>query len=168
MLKGLKILLLAGVSAGLFGCASTGRMDSQHRAETSGISDTARFYGEEISAEEEKELLTKNTLYFGYDRFDITYENNLVILAHAKRLLEEPNLRLRVEGHTDERGSREYNAGLGERRAKSITQILAMKGVPEDRFVTVSYGKEKPISLGHNEKAWRLNRRAEVYYEVTN
>jgi len=70
-----------------------------------------------------------------------------------------------VDGHTDERGSAEYNIGLGERRAKSVIRFLEFKGVRSDRLVSVSYGKEKPASVGHKEDSWRLNRRAELAYE---
>jgi peptidoglycan-associated lipoprotein len=72
---------------------------------------------------------------------------------------------MRIDGHTDERGSREYNIGLGERRANAVRNVMVLKGVSEDRIVTVSYGKEKPIALGHAEESWQQNRRAEFAYE---
>lgn len=127
--------------------------------------DSFAFYGEEITPEKEQELLAENVIYFGYDKDDITHRYQLVLLAHAKKMLENPNLKLRIDGHTDERGSAEYNVGLGERRAKAVVRFIELKGIRNDRLVSVSYGKEKPSMTGHNEEAWRLNRRAELTYE---
>lgn len=127
--------------------------------------DSFSFYGEDISPDKEQELLAENVVYFGYDREEITYRYELVLLAHTKKMLENSDLRLRIDGHTDERGSSEYNIALGERRAKAIARFMKFKGVQADRLVSVSYGKEKPAVTGHNEEAWRLNRRAELVYE---
>ncbi len=127
--------------------------------------DSFAFYGEEISPEKEKELLAENVIYFAYDKDEILERYKLVLLAHAKKMLESPHLKLRVDGHADERGSAEYNIGLGERRAKAVVRFIELKGVRSDKLVTVSYGKEKPKSTGHNEESWRLNRRAELNYE---
>ena len=80
-------------------------------------------------------------------------------------MLQSDSLRMRIDGHTDERGSREYNIGLGERRANAVRNVMVLKGVSEDRLVTVSYGKEKPVALGHAEESWQQNRRDELAYE---
>jgi peptidoglycan-associated lipoprotein len=109
--------------------------------------------------------LAKQTLYFDFDRYDLSEENKLVVLAHAKKLLENPKMKVRIEGHADERGSREYNIGLSERRAKAASRLMAMKGVPEEQVVIVAYGKEKPQALGHDEASWEMNRRDEIVYE---
>lgn len=127
--------------------------------------DSFAFYGEEITPNQEKDLLSENVIYFGYNQDDITHRYELVLLAHAKHMIENPKLKLRIDGHTDERGSAEYNIGLGERRAKAILRFIELKGIRNDRLVDVSYGKEKPAAIGHNEEAWRLNRRAELTYE---
>jgi len=127
--------------------------------------DSFAFYGEEITPEREEALLTENTIYFGYDKDEIVDRYKLVVLAHAKKLLDDPNLKLRVDGHTDERGSSEYNIGLGERRAKAVVRFIQLKGIKSDRLIAVSYGKEKPVAIDHNEEAWRLNRRAELVFE---
>lgn len=128
-------------------------------------SESYAFYGEEVSPEREKELLAENTIYFAYDSDEITHRYQLVLLAHAKQMLDKPHLTLRINGHTDERGSAEYNIGLGERRAKAVARFIEMRGIRMKRLVTVSYGKEKPAAIGSNEEAWRLNRRAELNYE---
>lgn len=112
-----------------------------------------------------EELLDKKTFRFGYDRFDVSAADYDYVNAHASYLKQNPNKRLRVEGHTDERGSREYNVGLGERRAKAISNIFLSKGVSPRQFSVVSYGEEKPELVGHNEDAYRLNRRAVIVYE---
>jgi peptidoglycan-associated lipoprotein len=78
--------------------------------------------------------------------------------------MENPRRRIRLEGHTDERGSREYNIGLGERRALSVRRYLLLQGVSSDQLTTVSYGEERPAVLGSNEQAWAQNRRVELVY----
>lgn len=162
--KVLKGIIIAGTVFTLVGCASSGK--GKHAANAgSGIGDVARFYGEDITPEQERQLLNTNTLYFGFDQFTINEDDKRVIYAHAKKMLENPSLKLRLDGHTDNRGSRAYNLGLGERRSKAVANILELKGVAEDRISTTSYGKEKPAALGDNEESWRLNRRAEFNYE---
>ena len=88
--------------------------------------------------------------------------------VHAKYLLEHPNLKLRISGHTDERGSREYNIALGERRGNAVARYLESKGVSASKLYVVSYGKEQPVDLGSNEQAWAQNRRAALEYEEVN
>jgi peptidoglycan-associated lipoprotein len=80
--------------------------------------------------------------------------------------VHHPNARIRVEGHTDSRGSREYNIALGERRAQAVSRILFLAGVENHQVAVVSYGSEKPAVQGMNEDAWRYNRRAEIIYEA--
>jgi len=159
-----KIVVVLSIALGLIGCASC-KGSKYAKTENLGVGDMAKFYGEEITPDQERELLNKKVIYFGYDRFDITQENKLIILAHTRKMLQNDKLHIRIDGHTDERGSREYNIGLGDRRANAVRQIMVLKGVSEDRIVTVSYGKEKPVALGHSEGSWQQNRRAELAYE---
>jgi len=161
----LKALAVAGVVVGLTGCASSGGKKYTPGAKGQGVANAQQFYGQNISEDEEARLLSKRTLYFGYDRFDLKNDDLLVLSAHAKQLLENPKLRIRLDGHADERGSREYNVGLSERRAKAAHKFLVLKGVSPEQIAVVGYGKEKPAVLGHDENAWRLNRRAELHYE---
>jgi peptidoglycan-associated lipoprotein len=151
------------------GCASKGeRGGAEHEdaaGRVGGIGDISRFYGEPVSSEREADLLAQDTYYFGYDLYEVTPEDRLSIYAHAKKLIENPRLQIRIEGHTDERGSREYNVALGERRGKAVANILMMKGVPSHQIHVVSYGKEKPSAMGHDESAWKENRRAVIFYE---
>jgi peptidoglycan-associated lipoprotein len=159
-----KVVVVLSIVLGLVGCASCKGSKFAGKDEL-GVGDMTKFYGENITPAQERELLNKKVIYFGYDRFDITPENRLIILAHARKMLQNDKLHIRIDGHTDERGSREYNIGLGERRANAVRQVMALKGVCEDRIASVSYGKEKPIALGHSEESWKQNRRAELAYE---
>ncbi|MGD8498715.1 MAG: OmpA family protein, partial [Chromatiales bacterium] len=84
--------------------------------------------------------------------------------AHGQFLASNPQQQLRLEGHTDERGTREYNIGLGERRAGAVEQVLLLQGVSRDQIEKVSYGEELPVSLGQDEESWSLNRRVELNY----
>ncbi len=103
-------------------------------------------------------------VYFDYDRFDIRPEHNAAIQAHGRYLSANPGARIRLEGHADERGTREYNIGLGERRAQAVRNVLLLQGAGADQIATVSYGEERPAVLGSDEEAWSLNRRVEIVY----
>lgn len=161
----LKLILLITLGLLLSSCSNLNKDRNFNKFGREKHVDSFAFYGEEISPAKEKELLAEHVIYFGYDKDEIEDRFKLVLLAHAKNMLEQPNLKLRVDGHTDERGSAEYNIGLGERRARAVVRFLEFKGVRSDKLVTVSYGKEKPASVGHSEESWRLNRRAELTYE---
>jgi len=108
--------------------------------------------------------LQERTIYFDFDSSEIKPEYNDVIAAHARYLVANPNIRVRLEGNTDERGSREYNIGLGERRAQAVRQALMLQGVADAQITTVSYGEEHPAVTGHNEAAWAKNRRVDIVY----
>ena len=104
------------------------------------------------------------TLYFAFDDTEIDEAATRVIIEHASFMQNNPNVRLRLEGHADERGTREYNLALGENRALSVKEVLGLYNL-EDRVVVVSYGEERPVAIEHNEEAWKKNRRVEfVYY----
>ena len=103
-------------------------------------------------------------IYFDYDRFDVKSEYNPVLQAHGKYLSANPTSRVRLEGHADERGSREYNIGLGEKRAQAVRNVLLLQGVASDQINTVSFGEERPAVTGDDEEAWSLNRRVEIVY----
>jgi peptidoglycan-associated lipoprotein len=101
-----------------------------------------------------------DTIYFGTDRSDISADAQATLRAQAKWLVANPNVRASVEGHADERGTREYNQALGERRAQAAKLFLMAQGVPENRLLTISWGKERPVATGSDESAWAQNRRA--------
>jgi peptidoglycan-associated lipoprotein len=103
-------------------------------------------------------------VYFEYDRFDVKSEYEAVLQAHGRYLSSNPGARVRLEGHADERGSREYNIGLGEKRAQAVKQVLLLQGASADQLATVSYGEERPAVVGSDDEAWSLNRRVELVY----
>jgi len=109
--------------------------------------------------------LSKHTIYFDFDSSEISQQYADILKAHGEYLAVHPEVSVTVEGHTDERGSREYNLALGERRAKAVKQILTLNGAAGDQVDTVSYGEEKPAVQGHDESAWAKNRRAELVYK---
>lgn len=102
----------------------------------------------------------RDTIYFETDMFNIDAEDQAALREQATYLTQFPNVRATVEGHADERGTREYNLALGERRANAAKNYLVSLGVGADRLSVVSYGKERPVALGSNEQAWAQNRRA--------
>jgi len=109
-------------------------------------------------------LLAERTVYFDFDSSEIKGAGTDVVAAHAKYLAAHTATRVRLEGHTDERGSREYNIGLGERRAQSVRRALLLQGAADAQISTVSYGEERPAVAGHDEAAWAKNRRVEIVY----
>ena len=101
-----------------------------------------------------------DTIHFDTDKYDVNSEAQGILTAQAKWLVAHPNVRVTVEGHCDERGTREYNLALGDRRANSAKNFLASQGVSADRITVISYGKERPVAEGSDESAWAQNRRA--------
>ena len=107
-----------------------------------------------------QQMQGRDTIYFDTDKFDIDAEDQAALRQQAQYLQQFANVRATVEGHADERGTREYNLALGERRANAAKNYLVSLGVPANRITVVSYGKERPVALGSNEQAWARNRRA--------
>jgi peptidoglycan-associated lipoprotein len=103
-------------------------------------------------------------VYFDFDSAEIRPEFVTVIAAHAHAIAANASIRVRLEGHTDERGSPEYNIGLGERRAQAVRRALLLQGVGEGQVTTVSYGEERPAVTGQTEAEWAKNRRVEIVY----
>lgn len=112
----------------------------------------------------QENLLKANSVYFAFDQFSIDDEYKSVIETHAANA-KSSNAKLRVEGNTDERGSREYNLSLGQKRANAVATALQLLGVAKANIETVSYGEEKPRAEGSDEDAWSVNRRADIIYK---
>lgn len=108
--------------------------------------------------------LYKRVIYFGYDVAAIDPQYANLLRAHADFLVRTPGVSVVLEGHTDERGTREYNLALGERRAEAVRSFLLAEGVPAQKMRTLSYGEERPAEIGSNERAYALNRRVELVY----
>ncbi|WP_424218992.1 peptidoglycan-associated lipoprotein Pal [Azovibrio sp.] len=109
-------------------------------------------------------ILSKRSIYFDLDRYDVSEQYRGLINAHAKFLVENRQFKILIQGNTDERGSREYNLSLGQKRADAVKQMMVLLGVREDQIESVSLGEEKPKAEGHDEEAWAENRRADILY----
>lgn len=153
----LKSFLIFIAATGLLvGCSSTSTQDEP--TEEPSMSEPEPE--PEPAPEPEPEPLD-TVFYFDFDESTLKSDARSELMAHAERLKEDPQ-DIRLEGHADERGSREYNMGLGERRAKAARDFLVLQGVSSSRIEVVSYGEERPAVRGSNESAWEQNRRVEV------
>lgn len=108
--------------------------------------------------------LSRRQIFFDYDKFEVKDEYRPVIEAHAKYLRDNANAKMLVQGNADERGSREYNVGLGQRRSDGVKKMLILLGARENQIESVSLGEEKPQADGHDEGAWSKNRRSDILY----
>ncbi|MCW8829676.1 MAG: peptidoglycan-associated lipoprotein Pal [Gammaproteobacteria bacterium] len=109
-------------------------------------------------------VLSQRVFYFDFNSSELSVTDQEALSAHARLLSQNPEMSVVLEGHADERGSREYNLALGERRAKAIERLLNLQGVGQEQIQVISFGEERPVALGHDEEAWRLNRRVELLY----
>lgn len=158
---GLSFVVLAFV---LTGCSSTKEIDSESTTapleeETTSV-DTSGIESSGI-LEEDASLTLETVFYFDFDQSVIKSEERALLTAHAEQLKASPRS-VRLEGHADERGTREYNMALGERRANAIRDFLVLQGVDPSLIETVSYGEEQPAAYGSDEQTWSLNRRVEL------
>lgn len=165
-------VLMAGVAM-LAGCKTAPVTSTPTTTETpattstSGVQTPTSQGGQQLTAEQlaQQELAKVGmVIYFDYDSSEIKSEYSNVVAAHAKYLASNAGLKARLEGNTDERGSREYNIGLGERRAQSVRRALLLQGVAESQITTLSYGEERPAVTGSDESAYAKNRRVEFGY----
>ncbi len=107
-------------------------------------------------------ILSKRSVYFDFDKYEIKSEFRPLIEAHAKYLIEHPQSTVTLQGNADDRGSREYNLALGQKRAVAVKKLMNLFGVPDKQMETISFGEEKPKALGHDESSWAENRRTDV------
>ena len=173
------LVLFLGVA--LAGCAATKKKGGGVEVEDATISDTTSTdaassgissedatAGQIITISEDStdldDPLGQRVIYFDFDSSNLTPEAQRVVEAHAQYLAGNPGMAVVLEGHADERGTREYNLALGEHRANTVNEILQGLGVAPDAIRTISYGEERPVSMGQDESAWSLNRRVEILY----
>lgn len=149
-------------TGGATGMTTEAPETSTSSVEVGGVDSRTQYTGDPLN--DPDSLLSKRTVYFDFDKSNIKPEARKIIEAHAEYLAGHPNVRIVLEGHCDERGTREYNLGLGERRAKSVEQVLNLLGVSGSQLEMVSYGEERPAAMGHDESSWALNRRVEFVY----
>lgn len=144
---------------------STGKAGDQYDPESQGIASGPGSSGSSNSPlDDPQNPLSRRVIYFLFDSVEINPEFIPVIDAHARYLASHPDIQVTLEGHADERGSREYNIALGEQRGNAVARKLEIQGVVQSQMGSVSYGEEKPASMGHDETAWQMNRRVEIRY----
>jgi peptidoglycan-associated lipoprotein len=151
----------------LYGCAGTATRDGETGRD--GVESTPLDREGALprtAINDPQSVLAERVVYFDYDKSDIKPEFQDLLEAHGKYLAAYPDVKVRLEGHTDERGSREYNLALAEQRAKAVRQVLLLNGAPAANLEVVSFGEEVPKALGHDEAAWAQNRRVELVYEA--
>lgn len=147
-------LTFAVVMSFLVGCSSSG----SKKAEDQQVVDTSNQGSSEVV-----QAQLSNTVYFDFDQYTLTAESRSVLLAHADKL-KGASVGVRLEGHADERGSREYNMALGEKRANAVRDFLVTQGVGGSSLEVISFGEEQPVATGSDEYSYSQNRRVEVKY----
>ncbi|GKW15825.1 peptidoglycan-associated lipoprotein [Pectobacterium actinidiae] len=166
--KVLKGLMLALPVLAVAACSSNKNADNDQSSMgaggNNGMMDGGNMSSSEQARLQMQELQRNNIVYFGLDKYDVSSEFAQMLDAHAAFLRSNPSYKVTIEGHADERGTPEYNIALGERRANAVQMYLQGKGVSSDQISIVSYGKEKPAVLGHDEAAYAKNRRAVLVY----
>ena len=174
----LAVMLLAG-SLGLAACAShppkpsagsqqqsgAGGAGASSQGAQGGANANGGPFGNQNSIPGPQQgLLGQRTIYFSFDSSVIKGQGTEIVAAHAKYLADHPNARVRLEGNTDERGSPEYNIGLGMRRAQSVREAMLLQGASATQITVVSYGAERPVDPAHDRAAWARNRRVDIVY----
>jgi len=169
MKKFVPLVLVLGSLGLLMGCPSKPAEQpppppAQTTTDTNAVDNANATADETATQGPSGELLSKRIVYFDFDSAEVRADSQTVVAAHARYLAGAPAQKVRLEGHADERGSREYNIGLGERRAQSVRRALMLQGVAESQITTVSYGEERPAVAGSDEQAYSANRRVEIVY----
>jgi peptidoglycan-associated lipoprotein len=173
----LRVFLSAILMALITGCSSTPSGPEQEGAPVESRNGTSggpgvttvttggiESHGLPAVLTDPKSILSKRSIYFDYDSFEVKAEYKDLVTAHAKFLTDNRQFKMLIQGNTDERGSREYNLALGQKRADAIKKMLALLGAREDQLESVSLGEEKPKNEGQNEAAWAENRRGDMLY----
>lgn len=168
-----KLILLVLVAAALAGCGKKNTVPDPAPTDTTynegGSTETwdeaGSPGGEAVDwANDPSAGELQSVIYFEFDSAEVRPEDTEIVSRHATQLAENASLRVRLEGHADERGSREYNIGLGERRAQAVRRLLLIQGASAEQIATVSFGEERPAVEGSTEEAYELNRRVEIRY----
>jgi peptidoglycan-associated lipoprotein len=171
-MKRLSAVTAVALLAGLYGCATTESQPENTPAAVPPVSqpkqapamDTTTRSGVQDTrtapAGQQRPDL-KRSVYFEFDKYEVKPEYRTLVETHARWLKSNPQARLTIEGNADERGSREYNLALGQKRAEAVTKMMVLLGAKPEQIEAVSWGEEKPRSTGHDEKAWSENRRSD-------
>jgi len=166
MNKTVRIALVALLCVGAAACAKKQEVKPQPPVEQTAPTPAAPVSdGKYTPADLDTDAcLRQRVVYFDFDKSEIKPEFQQIMACHAKYLQDRPSAQLRLEGNTDERGTREYNLGLGERRGNAVSSALQANGASASQMTVISYGKEKPVCRQHNEDCWSKNRRVEIVY----
>ncbi|MEI7430338.1 MAG: peptidoglycan-associated lipoprotein Pal [Betaproteobacteria bacterium] len=166
-----KLIIPALLALMVVGCSSTPNGPEQNGAPvetrdgvatvTAGGVDSRRLPPE---LTDPRSILSKRSIYFDYDKYDVRPEYKDLVTAHAKFLANNRQFKMLIQGNTDDRGSREYNIALGQKRSDAIKKMLTLLGAREEQVESVSLGEEKPKNEGHDETAWAENRRGDMLY----
>lgn len=161
-----RYLLLTGVAftLSLAGCKSGVNLDDQYKDDGISSGQVTTVDGSGIDSQGGPSAQVSRTIYFDFDSYIVKDEFRSTINSHAQYLRANPSSRVVLEGHTDARGTSEYNLALGQKRSEAVRQALLILGVPEAQIEAVSYGKERPAVYGSDETAWAKNRRVEFSY----
>lgn len=162
-----KLIAVSFLAALLAGCPSTQSIPDPNPTDTAGSADTGGMndngFGDgEVVDYDGGEL--GHILYFEFDSSELRPQDTDIVRRHAMQLSRDSGARVRLEGHADERGSREYNIGLGERRSQTVRRMLLIQGATASQISTVSFGEERPAADGSSESAYAQNRRVEIIY----
>lgn len=159
-----KTLILGVAIAAVSGCTSMGKKAGDPSGDAASASGAASegLSGSNLT---DDQLRAKTVFYFEFDRSDVSSADREALAAHARFLAANQSKNVRLTGHADERGTREYNMALGERRARAVADILTMESAANGQLDVVSYGEEQPATGGHDDQSWAQNRRVELSYK---
>lgn len=160
-----RVLLVAAIAVGLAACTKKTVPEAPVAQPATpaapAVVDDGKYGPEDL---DRVECLRQRTVYFDFDQDAVKPEFQAILACHAKYLQDRPESRMTLEGHADERGSREYNLGLGERRGNAVSGALQAAGGSAGQQTVVSFGEERPVDAASNETAWAKNRRVEIVY----
>ncbi|MGN6383594.1 MAG: peptidoglycan-associated lipoprotein Pal [Dyella sp.] len=165
MNKTVRVALVALLCVGAAACSKKQEVKSAPQPEQAPVTQPAQNDGKyKLGDLDTDACLRQRVVYFDFDKTEIKPEFQQIMACHAKYLQDRPEAHVRLEGNTDERGTREYNLGLGERRGNAVSDALQAAGGSAGQLEVISYGKEKPVCREHNEDCWSKNRRVEIVY----
>jgi peptidoglycan-associated lipoprotein len=165
MNKTARVALVALLCVGAAACSKKQEVKPQPQPEQAPATQPAPENNKYTPADLDTDAcLRQRVVYFDFDKTEIKPEFQQIMACHAKYLQDRPESHVRLEGNTDERGTREYNLGLGERRGNAVSDALQANGGSAGQLEVISYGKEKPVCREHNEDCWSKNRRVEIVY----
>ncbi len=160
-----KILVVFSAVAILSACGSSVKLDEDIPSESDSREVATVSTVSTDPLNDPKGELAARSIYFDFDSYVVKEEYQPLIQAHARYLNKNKNRRIFIQGNTDERGGREYNLALGQKRAEAVRKSMSLLGVSENQMEAVSFGKEKPKALGSDEASWAENRRADIVYQ---